>query len=917
VGNNHREQIEPTLTTLHEALPHAPMPEPQRGDRIGRYVVETVLGTGGMGVVVSAHDPGLARQVAVKLVRRDVGDRAYRLRLVREARTMARLEHDNVVRVYDAGEHDGEVFVAMELVRGETIGHWLRAGPRPWREVLARFVAAGRGLAAAHREGLVHRDFKPDNVLVRASDGRVCVTDFGLAVPASLGAAHVDTARVDAAILDTLPVAGRDDGGSDTAEAASEAGTGPARPAHVALTRTGAVVGTPAYMAPEQHRGGNVDARSDVFSFCVALYEGLYGERPFAALSDRPPDEPLLRVVRPPPPGRRVPAAVRRAVLRGLAPEPSNRWRDMDALLAALAGAQRPRRRWALGVVAIAVAVGVLALVLARRPDGVVAPAEYDEAVQKLRRDDFHGAIAALEGVTRRDPDFVPAWLALARARIVEPDPVRARAALDAALRRIPPQDIARRLEAEGLGAELDENWDVAIDRYQTYARLVPGDVEVGLALADAQIYGGHPSDALVTVRSLGAVSGDVRLALAEAKAANALSDWARVIAAADRAIAVGQATAAPGILARAYLRRALARSKLKRAEAARSDLALAGIAARQAHDRPLEARQLTTETVMLHEIGDPAGAARAAEQAVVIDREIGEPHNLAADLLNAAAAYGEVGRPDRAGPLYREAFQVLRPLYDPLLLAVGLRGYGQMLNDLGDRKAADPPLREALGLARAGHDDNLAVHLLGDIALNDFGLGLVKQAEAEWRDSATLAQRLGETVAVAAAYENISEVLSVQGDHAGALRSIEQAVRLAEQIDPNTLAAERAWYAVDLIAAGQPARAVEVALTAIDPLHDHQLERDELTARAAAACALALVGRREEARAQLALGRALLARPLPVDYRARAAILLARAADRLGSRDMARDIVSSIPRDRVAIPWAEQLAALAGRLSH
>ncbi|HEY0992175.1 MAG TPA: serine/threonine-protein kinase, partial [Kofleriaceae bacterium] len=175
-----------TLTTSYEGVesraePRVPAPVPvpvhggalQPGDQIGRYVVEEPLGQGGMGVVVAAHDPELARQVALKVVRPGVGDRPYRRRLVREARAMAQLEHANVVRVYDAGEVDGEVFVAMELVRGETLGQWLRASPRPWREVLARFIAAGRGLAAAHRAGLVHRDFKPDNVLVRATDGRV------------------------------------------------------------------------------------------------------------------------------------------------------------------------------------------------------------------------------------------------------------------------------------------------------------------------------------------------------------------------------------------------------------------------------------------------------------------------------------------------------------------------------------------------------------------------------------------------------------------------------------------------------------------------------------------------------------------------------------------------------------------------
>src|SRR5262249_15188620 len=152
------------------------------GESIGRYVVLGTLGIGGMGVVLLAYDPTLRRNVALKLLRPDdygserVGVRAARL--VREAQAMAQIAHPNVLAVYEVGQVEGQVYVAMEHVHGETLRRWLKK-PRPWREIAANFAGAARGLHAAHRLGLVHRDFKPDNVLV-SRDGRVLVCDFGL-----------------------------------------------------------------------------------------------------------------------------------------------------------------------------------------------------------------------------------------------------------------------------------------------------------------------------------------------------------------------------------------------------------------------------------------------------------------------------------------------------------------------------------------------------------------------------------------------------------------------------------------------------------------------------------------------------------------------------------------------------------------
>ena len=205
-----------------------------RGDLVGRYTVLARLGAGGMGVVHAAYDPELDRKVALKVLRRGAlgtgmssGPRnKQRDRLMREAQAMAKLSHPNVITVHDVGTFEGQVFLAMEFIDGQTLGEWFKQANRTWKEVLAIFIAAGQGLAAAHAVGLVHRDFKPDNVLI-GNDGRVLVTDFGLARPA----------------------AGKTGSFSAVGEIPSQ------QVLTASLTQTGALVGTPAYMAPEQLAG--------------------------------------------------------------------------------------------------------------------------------------------------------------------------------------------------------------------------------------------------------------------------------------------------------------------------------------------------------------------------------------------------------------------------------------------------------------------------------------------------------------------------------------------------------------------------------------------------------------------------------------------------------------------------------------
>ncbi len=309
-----------------------------RGEPIGRYLVLEQLGEGGMGVVYAAYDPQLHRRVALKLVRSErdgASSSSGATRLLREAQALAQLSHPNVVSIYDVGAIDeGGVFLAIELVDGQSLRQWLDAGPRPWRDVLRVFLAAGRGLAAAHAAGLVHRDFKPDNVLLR-KDGHVFVTDFGLARAA------------------THPPL--EPGGEDAELSAS----GTALAMHV--TRAGAVVGTAPYLAPELIDGAPADPRSDQFAFCVALHEALYGKRPFS--SRAPTREERWRLEEPS--GQvAVPARVRRLVLRGLSLDPQQRHPSMQALLEAITReSSDQRRRWALGGAAAvaALTVGIVA----------------------------------------------------------------------------------------------------------------------------------------------------------------------------------------------------------------------------------------------------------------------------------------------------------------------------------------------------------------------------------------------------------------------------------------------------------------------------------------------------------------------------------------------------------------------------
>ena len=345
MGSDREQELARTLTAAPSAPPGPAAPV---GATLGRYRLERELGAGAMGVVHAAFDPDLERRIALKVLRGATATAQARDRLLREARAMARLSHPNVVTVHEVGTAGGRDYVAMELIVGESLAEWLRASHRSPAAILDAFRDAGRGLAAAHAAGIVHRDFKPHNVL-RGRDGRIVVTDFGLAREAH--------GALPPALDVTLPI-----GELTTASASSPL---------VGLTMTGALLGTPAYMAPEQWSGGAVTPATDQFAFCVALWEALAGQRPYPGPTL---DDLRAQVGRGPAAldASRIPRRVRGLLRRGLDPDPARRWPGMDALLTRLVRVQR-RPGVALALAGGALAVAAVVMVGARRDDAPIA----------------------------------------------------------------------------------------------------------------------------------------------------------------------------------------------------------------------------------------------------------------------------------------------------------------------------------------------------------------------------------------------------------------------------------------------------------------------------------------------------------------------------------------------------------------
>ncbi|HGG57447.1 MAG TPA: serine/threonine protein kinase, partial [Nannocystis exedens] len=323
---------DPRVTVVSSELPLEGGLVP--GERVGRYVILNLLGRGGMGVVYSAYDPELDRKIALKLLLTTDADAGSRLQ--REAQAMAKLSHPNVVTIHDVGAHGGQIYLAMEFVNGDTLDAWLHKHRPPWAEILELFIAAGEGLAAAHAAGLIHRDVKPENIMI-SGDRRIRVMDFGLA-------------RADQAPAPKL-----------TGQHPSLAHLSRSNILSSELTQEGHLVGTPLYMAPEQWLGLPTDARSDVFSFAVALWEALYGVHPFR--SDSPAGVAVAvteGLLQQPPSRSTVPPWIRKVLTKGLQTAPEDRWPSMRSFVDALRDDPAPRvRRFLIVGIAIAAALAI------------------------------------------------------------------------------------------------------------------------------------------------------------------------------------------------------------------------------------------------------------------------------------------------------------------------------------------------------------------------------------------------------------------------------------------------------------------------------------------------------------------------------------------------------------------------------
>jgi tetratricopeptide (TPR) repeat protein/predicted Ser/Thr protein kinase len=504
-------------------------------DAASRFILLSTLGAGGMGVVHAAFDRHLDRKVALKFLGSEpVEDlERARARLQREAQALAQLAHPNVITVHDVGVLEGEVFLAMELVEGPTLRAWLGT-PRSLSEILEVFRQAGEGLAAAHASGIVHRDFKPENVLV-GDDGRVRVTDFGLARALS----QPDLASAEGTLGIGVP-------GS--------------------LTRTGLRAGTPAYMSPEQRLTGSADARSDIYSFCVALHEAVTGERPEAGAR----------------PGRRAPGWLERILDRGLQAEPDQRWPSMADLLQALArGPWLTPLRIGAGMGA-ALVLAAAAVVIAHRDRSPVVcavdPSTFAGVWDSDRRESVRAAFESIDPKTGS--------LAVK--------------AVDAALERFRTQWLAMR--AESCAATL-----IKREQSQAVLDLRTACLDEELHAVDAQVQVFEHADAQVLERSFTAVADlpNVNDCL-KVKALQAIDPLPKE-----------PQRMAPLAKAQALLERAQAMTNVGKDVEALQLVDSAQPLVRAANYPPLEARMLVLKAHSIRSLGNPADVtARAAHEA-------------------------------------------------------------------------------------------------------------------------------------------------------------------------------------------------------------------------------------------------------------------------------------------------------------
>jgi serine/threonine protein kinase/tetratricopeptide (TPR) repeat protein len=731
-----------------------------RGTCVGRYVIVDALGAGGMGVVYSAYDPELDRRVALKLVR----DTSDPQRLLHEAQALARVSHPNVIAVHDVGTFEGAVFVAMELVEGRTLGAWRAQTAPARREIVDVFLAAGRGLAAAHRAGIVHRDFKPSNVMV-GDDGRVRVLDFGLArgapTPRSLRAGSSQSGPTALPPeLDALA----DEATIDTGGARRLASGEPSQPSTVVdrprassplddiptvtdsldppQMHASRVMGTPSYMAPEQRRAGAFDARVDQFSFGVALHEALYDERPFRGDSqDEVAANAAAGRIRPPARGSDVPPWLRKVIVRALSPDPADRFPTMDALLAALEADPACRRRQ-LAVAAVAAGlVGLAAFGIARRAPAAAPCADAGDDLASAWSDDAAAAIGRAFAATGR-PHAADterrvvallaaqgrAWSAM-RREACEATHVRGEQSAELLDRRMACLD--RRRDELGAVARALAASPAPVDQAVDAALALPdlaACADRGALLATLPLPAGAATRAAIEAQ---------RRRIAEASALAHTGQYRAALARSREIAAAADAIGYPPLIADAQF--LVGTTTVDGGGAAQDGVdALYRAAARAAESRDdLLGAQILVALVggLGADLSHPAeGLAIAKIADAAITRAGGTP------LLRASLRHQEAMVLEYAGDLpaaiarEREALavreQVLGP--DDLVVSHSVNSLGALLSDRGDYPGAETLHRRALAIRRAalGPSHPVVADSLNNLGVVAFHQGRLDEAQ-------------------------------------------------------------------------------------------------------------------------------------------------------------------------------------------
>jgi eukaryotic-like serine/threonine-protein kinase len=743
-----------------------------RGTLVGRYVLLGAIGEGGMGVVYRAFDPELDRAVAVKLIRSTEPNPEARARLLREAQALARLSHPNVVTVHDVGTFGDQVFVAMELLAGQPLSAWLTA-PRSWREIVRAFADAGRGLAAAHRAGLVHRDFKPSNAFV-VDGGGVRLLDFGLA-----------RAAADRAGPPVLPF------GDDRTPTPTPVAT-PSSGLHASVTRIGVVQGTPRYMAPEQ-RAGDVTQRSDQYAFCVSLVEALYHVRPRPDLPERELRGPGPRRLRP-------------LLARGLRARPGERWPSMDALVDALDRLVVGRRAigFALGA-AVAVAIASVSFVLGTghragaRDRCVHAGAAMDAIWTPAKADALRAAFAttgrpyAVDTATRVVSGldrYAASWRA-ARGDACEATWVRGEQSAALLDRRMACLD--RRLAA--LRAYVHVMTDARAELVDRAVAGLPAPTELATCSTLESLEASGPWSPSATSRP--------EIAQLEAMLEDAWS--MRFAARYDRASQIARDVRArasaipwPPLVAEAVFTLGAIQQAAGDAAAARDTLDQAITLAAEAHHLPILAR---ASVLQVYVVGDLLGHSDEAMGLATLARaEIrlagDPPRTLAALSNNLGNVYLWRGRYDDAYREYVTDLAISLPLLgsDHVDVAWSWSNLGRVLQARGAFGDARRDFERAVAIAEhalgAQHPDvapflnNLARVLIeqGDttLARSDVDRGISLVAATVGRDH----RRVAELLLTRALIDD------AEGHHADALRACDEALAIdAPKVDPAHLA--------------------------------------------------------------------------------------------------------------------------------